>query len=189
VAAKRLPAAIGACRIAFPASAPLISAAMAALLTDTLIEEPRWEALGLPALAERAALAALARLGLDPASHEIAILGAGDARITALNAEFRGKPLPTNVLSWPADDLSPKTEGAPPRPPAPGPLGDIALSWETCEAEARAAGKPLADHAAHLLVHGTLHLLGYDHIREGDGALMEALETEILASLGIADPY
>ena len=68
-------------------------------------------------------------------------------------------------------------------------LGDIALAWETCAAEAEEAGKPIADHVTHLIVHGFLHLLGYDHIREGDARLMETLEVRILASLGLSDPY
>jgi probable rRNA maturation factor len=65
----------------------------------------------------------------------------------------------------------------------------VAIAWETCAREAQAAGRPLEDHALHLLVHGTLHLLGFDHEREGDAELMEGLETEILGALGVADPY
>ena len=68
-------------------------------------------------------------------------------------------------------------------------LGDIAIAYDTCAREAMEAGKDLRDHTLHLLVHGTLHLLGFDHIRDGDAALMEGLETEILGKLGIADPY
>jgi probable rRNA maturation factor len=163
-------------------------------LVETVIEDPRWEAAGLPGLAERAARAALAAAGLDPDRFEIALLGAGDARIAELNAEFRGRAQPTNVLSWPAADLTPAAEGAAPPLPVPageGPesLGDIALAFETCAAEAAAAGLTLADHVTHLVVHGTLHLLGYDHRREGDARRMERLEAEILASLGVADPY
>ncbi len=163
-------------------------------LVDVVVEDDRWEALGLAELAERAAGAALRRLGLDPDAFEIVVLGADDARIAALNADFRGKPQPTNVLSWPSEDRAAETEGATPEPPEPGedepePLGDIALAWETCEREAAEAGKPMADHVAHLVVHGTLHLLGYDHVRDGDAALMEGLETEILATMGVTDPY
>ena len=159
-----------------------------------ILEDPRWEAAGLEALAERAARAALTALGLDPAGFEIALLGASDARISELNADFRGKPQPTNVLSWPAAELGAAAEGATPAPPVPGrgmpeSLGDIALAWETCCAEAAAAGKPLADHLTHLVLHGTLHLLGYDHQRDGDATLMEELERKILARLGVADPY
>jgi probable rRNA maturation factor len=71
----------------------------------------------------------------------------------------------------------------------PAELGDIAISWQTCEREARAAGRAMEDHVLHLLVHAMLHLLGYDHIHEEDAALMEGLEVEILAMMGVADPY
>ncbi|MDH3262613.1 MAG: rRNA maturation RNase YbeY [Paracoccaceae bacterium] len=163
-------------------------------LVDTIVEDDRWEALGLSTLAERAARTALKRLGLPPEGFEIVLLGADDARVAALNADFRGKPKPTNVLSWPSEERGAEAEGAAPVPPEPGreepePLGDIALAWETCAAEAEAAGKPVAEHVTHLVVHGVLHLLGYDHQRNGDATLMERLEEEILASLGVADPY
>jgi len=164
-------------------------------LVACVIEDARWEGLGLEALAGRAASAVLARLGMDPDGYEIVVMGADDARIAALNADFRGKPQPTNVLSWPSEERGAETEGATPDLPEPGeeddpePLGDIALAWETCAAEARAAGKPMADHVIHLAVHGVLHLLGYDHIRDGDATLMESLEVGILASMGVADPY
>jgi probable rRNA maturation factor len=159
---------------------------------DTVTEDARWEALGLAAIAERAAHAALVRLKMDSQAFEIVVLGADDARIAALNADFRGKPQPTNVLSWPSEDRAAPEEGAAPDLPEPeedGSLGDIALAWETCAREAEEAGKPMPDHVCHLIVHGVLHLLGYDHVRDGDAKLMEALETEILATLGIADPY
>ncbi len=68
-------------------------------------------------------------------------------------------------------------------------LGDLAIAFETCAREAQEAGKTMADHVTHLIVHGTLHLLGYDHLRDGDATLMENLETEILGKMGIADPY
>jgi probable rRNA maturation factor len=163
-------------------------------LVETLTEDHRWDALGLSALAEAAAAATLRHLGLDPGAYEISCLGCNDARIRDLNADFRGKPRPTNVLSWPSADRAPSRAGAMPRLPAPSAprpleLGDIAIAYETCDAEARAAGLDLGRHATHLLVHGTLHLLGFDHERDGDAKLMERLEAEILAGLGIADPY
>lgn len=161
------------------------------MLTDTLIEDDRWQALDLAALAEKAARATLTHLGLDPNAHEIAILACDDARIAALNTDFRGKPAPTNVLSWPSRDRAPDTPGARPAPPSgPDPeLGDIAIAYDTCAAEAEAAGKALPDHVTHLIVHGVLHLLGYDHIRDQDATLMEATEVGILGKLGIGDPY
>ncbi len=162
------------------------------MATEVVIEDPRWEEAGLTELAERAASATLAHLGLDPEAWEISVLGCDDARIATLNAEFRGKPRPTNVLSWPSAERRAAVDGARPEAPRPGAdpeLGDIAISYDTCAREAEAAGKPLADHATHLLVHGVLHLLGHDHERDGDASLMEATEVEILGKLGIASPY
>ncbi len=160
-----------------------------------VIADDRWQAVGLDALARTAATATLARLGLDPDAHLAALLATDDAEVAALNGRFRGKPAPTNVLSWPAQPLAPANDGVTPARPAPAPfggpveLGDIALAQETCAREATDAGRSLADHATHLIVHGLLHLLGYDHTRPGDAALMEGLEVEILANLGVANPY
>lgn len=169
--------------------------AMMEPLVDTLIEDPRWQALDLSSLAEAAGRAALAGVGLQPVGYEISLLGCDDRRIAALNTDFRGKPQPTNVLSWPSEERGAATDGA--RPPAPGrganedpeELGDIAIAWETCEREALDQGKTMRDHVTHLLVHGTLHLLGYDHQRDRDASLMEGLETQILQGMGLADPY
>ena len=124
----------------------------------------------------------------------MSLLACDDARIANLNADFRDKPAPTNVLSWPEEDLSPDTAGGVPSAPTPDPtgtfgLGDIAIAYDTCAREAAEQGKPLAAHVTHLLVHGTLHLLGYDHVRDPDATRMEALEVEILGKLGLPDPY
>lgn len=164
------------------------------MTVDCIIEDPRWEAIGVDHLALRAAEAVLERLGLEPGMFEISLLACADARISTLNAEFRGKPQPTNVLSWPSEDRAAEADGEMPLPPeldpfGPTELGDIAIAYDTCAAEARAADKPLADHALHLLVHGTLHLLGFDHVRDDDATLMEGLETEILGNMGLPDPY
>jgi probable rRNA maturation factor len=157
------------------------------------VEEPRW---GDPApVAASAVDATLRHLGHDPEAFEVSVLACDDARIRALNAQFRGRDRPTNVLSWPAEDLRSGAEGALPVPLAPGDagdpteLGDIALAFETCAREAAEQGKPLVDHAAHLVVHSVLHLLGYDHLRPGDAHLMEETEIAILADMGIANPY
>ncbi len=164
-------------------------------LVDVVIEEARWQAIGLAALAEAAVRAGLAELGLPEAGFTLCLLGGDDARIAALNGDFRGKASPTNVLSWPSQERGAALPGAVPALPEPGPaddpeaLGDIALAWETCAAEAEAAGKPMADHVTHLVVHGLLHLLGYDHLRDADGDVMEAAEVRILARLGLCDPY
>jgi probable rRNA maturation factor len=161
------------------------------MLVDCLTEDRRWDAIGLEDLAAVAAGAVLERLGIRPADHEISLLACNDKRIAELNADFRGKPQPTNVLSWPSEERAARVGGGMPRLPAGAEreLGDIAIAYETCAAEAAAEGKALADHATHLLVHGTLHLLGFDHERADDARLMEGLEVEILGKLGISDPY
>ncbi len=159
---------------------------------EMIVEDARWNEAGLEALASRAAGATLAHLGLDPELWEISLLACDDSRIMALNADFRDKPAATNVLSWPAEDRAPKVPGARPAPPEPGPepfLGDVAIAWETCAREAAEAGRPLADHVTHLVVHAVLHLLGYDHIRDPDATLMETTEIAILGKLGVPDPY
>lgn len=113
---------------------------------------------------------------------EIGIVLAGDAFVRRLNREHRGKDKPTNVLSFPLDDA----RYAAGRPLM---LGDVVLAYGTVRREARAEGKAFADHAAHLLVHGTLHLLGFDHMKPREAGAMEAHEVRILAALGVADPY
>ncbi len=162
---------------------------------DLLIEDARWHDAGLARLAERGCGATLAHFALPPERFAVSLLGCDDARIAHLNAEFREKPAPTNVLSWPACERGPARPGAVPdlpRPTADGPpeeLGDIAISFDTCQREARAFGRSFEFHATHLLVHATLHLLGYDHMSPQDARLMEGIEREILARLGFGDPY
>ena len=141
------------------------------------VEAPAWRRAfpGAPACARRAARAALDAGGMDslPAGG-LCIVLADDSLQRRLNREFRGRDKSTNVLSF---------DGA------PGALGDVVLALETIAAEAEAQGKTLAAHVAHLVVHGVLHLMGYDHERPGQARRMERLEIEILAGLGIADPY
>ena len=118
---------------------------------------------------------------------ELSVRLTDNEEVRALNAQWRGKDKPTNVLSFPLaeeEELADVT--------APGPelmLGDIVLARETCALEAEEKQIPLEQHAAHLLVHGTLHLLGYDHHEDDEAADMESRETRALARLGIADPY
>lgn len=116
-------------------------------------------------------------------------MGCADARIASLNADFRGKPRSTNVLSWPAVEHLPRQPGAVPELPDEAELGDIAIAFETCVAEAQAQGKPFDHHVLHLLVHATLHLLGYDHENDPDAERMEATERAILQTLDVPDPY
>jgi len=131
------------------------------------------------AVLNRAAIAAWSAAGSGTA--ELSIQLSDDAEIRTLNRDYRGKDKPTNVLSFPAGD-----EGAAGRARL---LGDIVLAQETIEREATAQAKTLADHLSHLTIHGVLHLLGHDHETETQATAMEALETEILRGLGIADPY
>jgi probable rRNA maturation factor len=139
------------------------------------VEAPAWRAVmpGCERLARRAAQATLAGNG-KMAAGELCLVLADDEVQRALNRRFRGKDRSTNVLSFEA---------------APAGLGDVVLALETVQAEAKAQGKSLADHVAHLVVHGVLHLLGHDHAGTAEARRMERLEVEILAGLGIGDPY
>ena len=161
------------------------------MIVDCLIEDARWEKANLEALALKAAKGVAERLKLAE-DLEISLLACSDARIAELNADFRGKPKPTNVLSWPSEERGAEKDGALPFLPEADEdpeIGDIAIAFETCEREAIEGEKSFEAHVTHLLVHGCLHLLGFDHERDGDAALMEGLETEILGKMGIADPY
>lgn len=146
-------------------------------MIDLVIEDEGWTAL-LPDAAALAADCQRAAAGLEPAldSGEIALLLTSDDDMAALNSRFRGKTGPTNVLSFPSGEQE-------------GFLGDMALARETCAREAAEKGVSLRDHAAHLIIHGMLHLIGYDHETEEDAASMERRETEILKTLGVGDPY
>ncbi|HEX8417998.1 MAG TPA: rRNA maturation RNase YbeY [Methylobacterium sp.] len=153
---------------------------------DIAIEDERWAtaAPGLDAFVARAVEAALAIAPDAPAYPvEISILLTDDATVQDLNRTWRGKDSPTNVLSFPA----------PPQPVHAGaarPLGDVVLAYDTMLRESAEQSKPLDHHLAHLLVHGTLHLLGQDHeTGESEAEAMEALETAALRRLGIPDPY
>lgn len=168
---------------------------LAPALVDVLIEDDRWRDLNLADLAQSACRATLVHLGHDPTGFEISLLACDDTRIAALNAGFRDHPAATNVLSWPSDErASPTPGGTPLAPPIPDygqtvELGDIAIAFDTCQHEAALAQKDFSRHVTHLLVHSTLHLLGYDHISQQDARLMEGLEREVLATLGHPDPY
>lgn len=155
------------------------------------VEDERWldAAPWYRELALRAAEQALIAAGRPTQNVEISVLMCDDARIAALNAAHRGKAAATNVLSWPAHDLAPATPGAAPPAPPDGDLGDIALARETIEIEAKEQHLSIEDHFTHLFCHGVLHLLGYDHENDADAAIMEGLESQALAVIGIADPY
>lgn len=162
-------------------------------LVDLSIEGGDWVFDQLTDIAHTSFAAVLTDQNLSP-EWKISLLACDDKRIATLNADHRGKPTATNVLSWPAFELAPNTAGEQPaHPPDPtdfaDTLGDIAIAFETCMAEAKAAKITFSDHLTHLLIHSCLHLLGYDHETQQDAALMEGLETKILEKMGIADPY
>jgi probable rRNA maturation factor len=161
---------------------------------DILIEADAWDGEALERLAQVACEATLEDLGLEPQQFAVSILACDDARIAELNGAFRNKPQATNVLSWPSEDRYAMPGEMPllPLPQPVGPaaeLGDIALAHGTILREAHDAGKQFEQHLTHLLVHGVLHLLGFDHIDDADAELMQSLETRILARLGVPDPY
>jgi probable rRNA maturation factor len=137
---------------------------------------------GIGARVREAAMAALDAAAPRGARGEVAVRLSVDKDVRRLNREFRGKDKPTNVLSFPAGDEA-RPRGAPLL------LGDIVIAYGTVAREAAEQGKPVRDHLLHLVVHGVLHLLGYDHVRPAAARRMETLETRILASLGISDPY
>ena len=150
---------------------------------DILVEAGAWPGEDeLSHLAGRAVNAALAELRTGwTGRSELSVVFCDDARIRELNGRWRGKDKPTNVLSFPAFEVEKGVQ-----PPM---LGDIVLAAETVAREAELEKKPLADHISHLLVHGFLHLLGYDHETQDEAETMEALERRALARLAIPDPY
>ena len=143
-----------------------------------------WEA-----LAERAS-EALGEVApeLTNARLSVSVLFTNDAHVHELNREWRGRDKPTNVLSFPMLERADLLDLAPEGPPVL--LGDLALAYETCAREAEEKGVPLDHHAAHLIIHGLLHLAGHDHVHSDEEAeAMEALEIRALAKMGIKDPY
>ena len=146
---------------------------------DVAVDSPLWAALGdAEEIADRAIGATLRTFGDEVvAGAEVSVVFCDDAFIAGLNARWRDQAKPTNVLSFPAHH------------PTGAVLGDIVVAYETTAREAAAAGKSLAAHVMHLLVHGTLHLLGHDHLIDDEADDMETMERAVLATLGIADPY
>ena len=162
------------------------------MLDIAIDADPEWDSSDWSGLARSAATAAIAesafpQLGSGARSVELGVRLTGDEEVRALNSQWRGKDRPTNVLSFPLAEADEFDEGV-----ADGPelmLGDIVLAHGVCAAEAAGKGIGLETHASHLLVHGTLHLLGYDHHDDDSATDMEAREVRALARLGIADPY
>lgn len=163
------------------------------ILDVALDADPEWDSsIGWAELAEAAAEAAIAEsrfpsLAAGPRSVELSIRLAEDEEVRALNAQWRGKDKPTNVLSFPLVDAAELNAASNDGPELM--LGDIILAHGVCAAEAAEKAIEIDQHAAHLMVHGTLHLLGYEHDDDVAANDMEARETRALARLGIADPY
>jgi len=135
----------------------------------------------------RAIEAAASHVDADTGDAELAIMLTDDAGIQTLNRNWRGLDKATNVLSFPA--VQPPSGHEPDDVDAPRMLGDIAIAYQTTRREADEEEKTFENHLSHLAIHGFLHLVGYDHEKDGEAETMEALEREILATLGIADPY
>lgn len=163
-------------------------------MIETAVQaEPCWPDQNWEPLAASAVSAAFAATPQSDLVHgatlvEIVVRLTDDAEVRALNRDYRHKDRPTNVLSFPMvpPDLIgtlASTEGGEML------LGDIVLARETCAREAKERGVPIEAHATHLIVHGTLHLLGYDHMRDDEAEIMESLERQIMATLGLHDPY
>lgn len=146
---------------------------------DIDIQSPLWDALPEAEKAVQTAIAAAAEF--EPASGEMSVVLTDDAAVQQLNRDWRKIDKPTNVLSFPAS--APKGTGL------PALLGDVIVAYETLKREATDENKPVVHHLAHLVVHGYLHLLGYDHQTDSEADAMEGLERQILARLRIADPY
>jgi probable rRNA maturation factor len=155
-------------------------------ITEVLVVADCWQTEpGAEAVIQRAVAAAAEMVDADIGEAELAVMLTDDAGIRTLNSNWRGIDKPTNVLSFPA--LPPTGPGGP--EDAPRMLGDIAIAYETTRKEADDEQKPFDHHLSHLAVHGFLHLIGYDHEKDDDAEAMETLEQEILAQLGIPDPY
>jgi probable rRNA maturation factor len=151
------------------------------LAVDVARHADTWAEAGITdVLLERAARAALATIAALPSgNYEIAVVLTDNAEMRTLNRTWRGKNAPTNVLSFPASEALGEVPF----------LGDVVLTYETSLKESREDNLTLSDHVSHLVVHGVLHLLGFDHQTEEEAERMEAIERKALATLGIADPY
>lgn len=153
---------------------------------DISIEDERWLSIaGFSELIPKLAAVTLRTVELAPEAHAVSIALLSDAEMRSLNKAFRGKDAATNVLSFPSAPII----RSPRNPTGPAFLGDVALAFETVAREASEQEKPILHHAAHLVVHGVLHLAGFDHETGADSERMEATERLILGEFGIPDPY
>ena len=151
------------------------------VLVEVLRQEPNWNGEVSDQALVGAAEAAFVQSGRVSGAAELALLLCDDDEIRKLNKAWRGKDEPTNVLSFPL--------GAPPGKTGPQPLGDVALAYQTVASEALDRNVSIGQHAVHLVVHGVLHLMGYDHMCDADAREMESLEAQVLAGLGLPNPH
>ena len=153
------------------------------LVLNIQCADPRWSTWTTLEVATQRLLTAMVPLLPEPLSSSAAnVRLCDDTEQAVLNQQFRQRDRATNVLSFPSGELTPGPDGI-------VQLGDISLAFETVLRESNESGIPLADHSTHLILHGLLHLLGYDHETEHEAAEMERLETDILTKIGLADPY
>ena len=147
-----------------------------------------WDVEKLNKIAEKVSEATNTKLRL-PKCASVAVLLCNNAKIQRLNKDFRASDKATNILSWPIENLRAASSGQLPNLAINPQLGDLAMAYEVCFSESRLGQIPFCDHLAHLLLHGTLHLLGYDHMENTDALIMEAIEIEVLAKMCISNPY
>ena len=155
---------------------------------EFVVKDARWDTEQLSNIGAMLAVELSDHL-IFPDMASAVVMVCNDSTIEQLNKNFRGKAQPTNVLSWPSTELASEIPGQAPRLATDAELGDIAIAFETCTSEAHKANCPIINHFTHLLLHATLHLLGYDHIEDTDAELMEQIEVDVLAKLGICNPY
>ena len=158
---------------------------------DLIMEDVRWKTLSLIQIANAAFKETLSQLNLKSENFICCILACSSKKIEDLNAQFRGKKNSTNVLSFPSKvQVYETTNGSQSETNAdPFELGDIAIAYEVCKTEAIVSNIKFEDHVCHLIIHSVLHLLGFDHEVEKNAVEMEKIEVQVLANLGIDDPY
>jgi probable rRNA maturation factor len=161
------------------------------MTVDLIMEDARWKTLNLFSIANAAFKETLSQLNLKSENFICCVLACSSEKIKGLNAQFRGKDNSTNVLSFPskAEKYDTKSSLKFKVNADPFELGDIAIAYEVCKKEADVSKIKFEDHVYHLIIHSVLHLLGYDHEEEKNAAEMEKIEVQVLAKLGISNPY
>ena len=155
---------------------------------EIIFDDDRWASINFEHMVTKVFNQTLDELGYSKSDYFVSVLACNDKKMRKLNLTFRNKDASTNVLSWPSRDRLSSTEGGNPKPlkqKVDAELGDIALAYETCREEATQSKTNFTFHVQHLIVHGILHLLGYDHASDSDATLMEDLERQILGNLGV----